>query len=173
MTGKRMAGIGLLATMFLLCCYASTYASLPEEDGGAAATQTAIRGTQAQVTPTDPPPPPPPTLSPRPPAGLGNCEEMRWYRENAGLPAIFDRIGWRESNCRNEESVHTFCCWGYWQMYVSLHLRSPELAPLYRWCGVGSRYDLDSDTHEDKLRQACVARALYTLEGTSPWAATR
>jgi len=103
------------------------------------------------------------------PPGLSNCDEMHWYRVDAGLPARFDSLGWRESNCRNEEGVHTFCCYGYWQMWTSLHMKDSRLAPRMRACGVSSRYDLDSDTPGDKKRQACAAKALYDLEGLAPW----
>ncbi len=137
----------------------------------AAATATAERGTQVQVTETQPPPP---ESSPDfAPAGLSNCDEMHWYRVNAGLPAAFDGIGWRESNCRNEEGVHTSCCWGYWQLSVAVHLRDGRLAGKYHACGVYSRFDVDSDTPGDKRRQACAAKALYSVVGMSAWSATR
>lgn len=118
-----------------------------------------------QVTETDPPPPP----SNEAPAGLSNCEEMSWYRQYVGLPAVFDRLGYRESNCRNSESVHTGCCWGYWQLWISLHVRDGSLAAAYAACGVSSRFDVDSDTPGDKRRQACATKALYDQEGLSPW----
>jgi hypothetical protein len=114
-----------------------------------------------QVTPTDPPPPPP--------APLSNCEEMHIYRVSAGLPAAFDALGWRESNCRNEDGVHTGCCVGYWMLWVSLHLQDPQLADAYHRCGVYSRYDVNSDTPGDKWRQACATKALYDQEGFAPW----
>jgi hypothetical protein len=118
-----------------------------------------------QVTPTDPPPPP----SNEAPTGLSNCDEMSWYRQRAGLPARFDSLGWRESNCRNEDGVHTGCCVGYWQLWVSLHLSDASLAPGYHACGVYSRYDVNSDTPGDKWRQACATKVLYDHEGMSPW----
>jgi hypothetical protein len=126
---------------------------------------TAERGTQVQVTETLPPPSPQGA-----PSGLSNCDEMHWYRVNAGLPPVFDRLGWRESNCRNEEGVHTSCCWGYWQLNVGLHLRDGRLAGRYHDCGVYSRYDVDSDAPADKRRQACAAKALYDVVGLSAWA---
>jgi hypothetical protein len=106
------------------------------------------------------------------PEGMSNCDEMSWYRQAVGLPARFDRIGWRESNCRNEEGVHTSCCYGWWQLNVGLHLRDHRLAGRYAACGVSSRFDVDSDTPGDKLRQACAAKALYDTVGMSAWAAT-
>ena len=135
----------------------------------ATATATAERGTQVQMTETSPPPPAAPVAPPT----ADNCEEMQWYRIRAGLPARFDSIGWRESNCRNEEGVHTSCCWGYWQLNVALHLRDHRLVDAYHDCGVYSRYDVDSDTPGDKQRQACAAKALYDVVGLSAWAATR
>jgi len=103
------------------------------------------------------------------PEGMSNCDEMSWYRQRAGLPARFDAIGWRESNCRNEEGVHTSCCYGWWQLNVGLHLRDGRIGPKYRACGVNSRFDVDSDTPGDKLRQACAAKALYDVVGMSAW----
>lgn len=125
----------------------------------------AERGPRYQATPVEPPPPP----SDEVPAGLSNCDEMHWYRVNAGLPAVFDRLGWRESNCRNEDGVHTGCCVGFWMLWVSLHLRDAGLAARYHECGVYSRYDVNSDTPGDKRRQACATKALYDQEGLSPW----
>lgn len=107
------------------------------------------------------------------PEGLSGCDEMNWYRVAVGLPEIFSKLGWRESNCRNEDGVRTFCCHGYWQLYTSLHLQDHRLAPLMLACGVSSSEDVNSDTPEDKLRQACAAKALYDIEGTDPWRATR
>jgi hypothetical protein len=114
-----------------------------------------------QVTSTDPPPPPP--------APRTNCEEMHDYRVAAGLPAVFDSLGWRESNCRNEDGVRTGCCVGWWQLWVSLHLRDASLVDGYHACGVYSRYDVNSDTPGDKWRQACATKVLYDEEGLSPW----
>jgi hypothetical protein len=133
------------------------------------ATVTAERGTQVQVDPTQPPPETTPAI----PSFANNCDEMHWYRANAGLPARFDAIGWRESNCRNEDGVHTSCCYGWWQLNVSLHLRDSRIGPKYRACGVDSYTDVNSDTVGDKLRQACAAKALYDVVGLSAWAATR
>jgi hypothetical protein len=131
-------------------------------------TVTAERGTQVQLTETSPPPQPT-TYAPE---GLSNCDEMHWYRARVGLPARFDQIGWRESNCRNEDGVHTSCCYGWWQLNVGLHLRDPRLAPKYRACGVDSYTDVNSDTPTDKQRQACATKALYDTVGLSAWAAT-
>lgn len=118
----------------------------------------------------------PPTVVPTTigvPSFTSDCDEMHYYRANAGLPARFDQIGWRESNCRNEVGVHTSCCWGYWQLNVSLHLQDPRLAGRYHACGVSSRTDVDGDNPDDKRRQACAAKALYDVVGLSAWAATR
>ncbi len=125
----------------------------------------AVRGEQVQLTETLPPPP----TTFGAPEGLSNCDEMHWYRVNAGLPARFDSLGWRESNCRNEEGVHTSCCWGYWQLNVGVHLRDHRLDDRYHACGVYSRYDVDSDTPGDKRRQACAAKALFDTVGYSAW----
>jgi hypothetical protein len=137
--------------------------------GGATATEQAERGEQTQLLqpPTTEPP------SQYAPEGLSDCDEMNWYRVKVGLPDAFSGIGWRESNCRNEDGVKTFCCHGYWQLFTSLHLKDHRLAPRMAACGVSSHQDLNSDTPEDKLRQACAAKAAYDVSGTDPWSATR
>ena len=107
------------------------------------------------------------------PEELTGCYEMIWYRMSVGLPDIFDKIGYRESRCINDDEVRTSCCHGYWQMSTTLHLRDHRLAPQMAACGVTSFEDLNSNTPEDKRRQACAAKALYDLDGTYPWVATR
>lgn len=128
-------------------------------------------GNATQVTPTLPPPPQGLQGRPFAPAGLSDCEEMTFYREQWGLPDVFDALGWRESNCRNEESVHTFCCWGYWQNYISSHLsrQSEYRQRIIDECQVTRREDVDSDTPIDKQRQACVTAVVYQISGLSPW----
>lgn len=137
--------------------------------GGALGLFQAVRiGNPVQTSPPPPPPAPAPGLYA--PEGLSDCDEMNWYRRAVGLPEVFASLGWRESNCRNEDAVKTFCCHGYWQMYTSLHLRDHRLAPKMNNCGVYSHYDLNSDTPGDKRRQACAAKALYDTVGLTPWA---
>ena len=121
------------------------------------------------------PPPPPEILGvlglPIAPMWLDNCDEMRFYRQQAGLPSSFDSIGWRESNCRNEDGVRTSCCHGYWQLH-RIHFNGSGY--IYgKWCDARSYWDVNSDNPDDKQRQACAAKALYDKEGTSPWSATR
>lgn len=130
----------------------------------------ATRGTTVQVE-TLPTPLPNTGIHGLPfaPEGLSNCDEMNFYRVQAGLPARFAVLGARESNCRNEDGVRTFCCYGYWQLYVSLHERSSVLGPLYRACGVYSAEDVNSDTPIDKQRMACATKALYDTNGYGPW----
>jgi len=114
-----------------------------------------------------PPPPPVPTgLNGLPFAsgGLSDCAEMMFYANQVGLPGRFEGIGWRESNCRNEDGVHTSCCWGYWQLH-RMHLPKPQ-------CDAWSASDINSDDPLEKQRQACVAKALYDAAGLSPWSAT-
>lgn len=124
----------------------------------------AERGERIQLTSTLPPPVP---------VFDDPCAEMSWYRQQAGLPESFDRIGWRESRCLNRDDVRTFCCHGWWQLYVGLHVRDHRLGPLYAACGVFSADDVNSDTAEDKRRQACAAYALWSVVGDDAWAATR
>lgn len=119
------------------------------------------------------PPPPPPAVGlaglPFAPEGLHGCEEMSFYRQQAGLPAVFDRIGWRESNCRQEDGVRTYCCYGYLQLYVTLFLKDGRMAPRAAACGVNGINDVNSDTPIDKQRHMCLANALYEVDGMSPW----
>jgi hypothetical protein len=163
----RLLAAAAVAVMSIAAAPAPSL-DLPPEGvyGTADATVTAERGTQVQVEPTAAPPPPANVAPP----GLSNCDEMSWYRQFVGLPARFDALGWRESNCRNEEGVHTSCCWGYWQLNVALHLRDSRLAGRYHNCGVYGRTDVDGDNPGDKYRQACAAKALYDVVGLSAWA---
>lgn len=134
------------------------------------------RGAQVQITP---PPPPPPTAPPAPaglwgqpfaPAGLSNCDEMNFYRVQWQLPSQFAGIGWRESNCRNEDGVRTSCCHGYWQFH-RIHINGSGL--IYGMpCEVYSVNDLNSDTPIEKQKQACAVKALYEEAGMSPWSLT-
>lgn len=98
------------------------------------------------------------------PTGLTGCAEAQWYRINAGLPAKFDRLVVRESNCIQRDDVRTWCCYGWWQLYVSLHLADPKLGPRYALCGVSSAADVNSDTPLDKWRQACAAKAVNDVQ---------
>jgi len=130
----------------------------------------AERGDQIQLTQ----PPTPPVAAglnglPFAPEGLSNCDEMSWYRQQAGLPSQFDALGYRESGCHND--VRTFCCYGYWQNYISSHL-SPQSA--YRpWiiegCQVTGANDINSDDPLEKQKQACVTKVLFNISGFTPW----
>lgn len=104
------------------------------------------------------------------PFGLDDCEEMRYYADQFGLPPAFDRIGWRESNCRNEDGVRTFCCYGYWQLNEMHFTNHPEI--FGEICDAWSHADVDSDTALDKQRQACSAKQLYDTAGLGPWRST-
>lgn len=152
----------LLIVLALTVAAPSAFAEqMPPIDFGAASAS-ARRLDRWQETPL--PAPPTTTASQFAPPGLSDCDEMTWYRVQAGLPAKFDRLGWRESNCRNEDAVRTFCCHGYWQLYVSLHLRDHRLASRYAACGVDSADDVNSDTPIDKWRQACAAKAVHDVQ---------
>jgi hypothetical protein len=156
----------ILIAMLTLFSPLPTSLDLPPEIVVTAAADT-------QATRIDPPAPPATEAQQSPPSFASDCAEMSYYRAAVGLPARFDAIGWRESNCRNEDGVHTSCCYGWWQLNVSLHLRDHRLAGRYAACGIDSYQDVNSDTPGDKLRQACAAKALYDVVGLSAWAATR
>lgn len=106
------------------------------------------------------------------PEGLSNCDEMQFYRKQAGLPERFDALGWRESNCRNEDGVRTFCCYGYWQNYISSHLsrQSQYRVPIIEQCQVRGADDINSDDPLEKQKQACVTKVVYDISGYGPWA---
>ena len=116
----------------------------------------------------DPPKPWPTGIWGQPfaPFGLSDCAEARFYANQFGLPLAFDRYIWRESNCRNEDGVHTSCCWGYLQLH-SMHF-SPGNT-IDRVCGADSYQDVNSDNPLDKQRQMCAAKQLYDAVGMSPW----
>ena len=150
---------------------ASVIASLICTCGGgtAIATQPAVRLNPPTTTITAPPEPVGLYGQPFAPEGLGNCDEMNFYRVQWGLPERFSALGWRESNCRNEDGVKTYCCHGYWQLYTSLHLKDHRLQPKMEFCGVSSHYDLNSDNPLEKQKQACAAKALFDVVGYSAW----
>jgi hypothetical protein len=130
-------------------------------------------------------PPEPPTPvgiwgQPFAPEGLSDCDEMNFYRLQWGLPDQFSDqprsgsrsswgYGWRESNCRNEEDVRTYCCYGYWQLYFSQHMKDHRMGPRYAACGINEISDYNGDEPLDKQKQACAAAALYEVDGLSPW----
>jgi len=125
--------------------------------------EVAVRGEQVVITPVG--------LHGQPfaPADWTGCLEMEFYRRQAGLPDRFDSLGWRESNCRNEDGVRTGCCHGYWQMWTDLHLRDHRLAPLMADCEITGPQDLNSDDPLEKQKQACAAKALYDVVGLQAW----
>jgi hypothetical protein len=117
------------------------------------------------------------------PEGLDRCQEMNFYRVQWGLPERFSDqprvpqvsfarqgLGWRESNCRNDVISSTGCCGGYWQLYISLFARDSRMRPRLADCNVSALSDVTGNEPLDKQRNACVAKALYDLEGLDPWA---
>jgi hypothetical protein len=107
------------------------------------------------------------------PAELSGCDEMMFYGEQFGLPDYFRGIGWRESSCRNMPHVRTFCCHGYWQLWVGFHLLDDRIAPLYAACEISSVSDVNQDTPLSKQKQACGAAATFSVVGTEAWRMTR
>lgn len=131
----------------------------------------------------NPPEPPAPVGiwgQPFAPEGLSDCDEMNFYRLQWGLPDQFSDqprsgsrskwgYGWRESNCRNEEGVRTYCCYGYWQLYFNQHMEDHRMGPRYAACEIDEISDYNGDEPLDKQKQACAAAALYEVDGLSPW----
>jgi hypothetical protein len=119
----------------------------------------AVRGEQVQIIA--------PTTTTTVPTFVDNCDEARWYADQHGLPVEFDRIIWRESNCRQEHGVRTSCCVGWLQLNADLHVRDHRLKEPYAVCGVFGNADIDGP--EDKWRHMCAAAALWREMGTGPW----
>lgn len=129
--------------------------------------QPAVRLNNAyQETPLPPPPVVEPLLNPE---RLTGCDEMEWYRKYVGLPEVFDGLGWRESNCRND--VRTYCCYGYWQVYISLWLspKSSYRNALIDSCGISGVASIYGLSNQQKLAQACAVKVAYNNSGLSPW----
>lgn len=105
------------------------------------------------------------------PEGVSGCEEMSFYRVQWGLPDIFEHLGYRESNCRNDVTSRTGCCVGYWQNYISSHLSraSAYRERIINECQVNERADLLGNAPIQKQRQACVTKVVYDISGLSPW----
>lgn len=114
------------------------------------------------------------------PEGLSDCDEMNFYRVQWGLPYQFSDqprtgprsswgYGWRESNCRNEEGVRTYCCYGYWQLYFSIHMADARMSKVYAACEIDQISDYNGDEPLDKQKQACAAAGLFKTMGYSPW----
>jgi hypothetical protein len=122
----------------------------------------AVRGEQIP----GPIPPPPVEVGlhglPFAPEGLSDCDEMNFYRVQFGLPDRFARLGWRESNCRNEDAVRTSCCHGYWQMH-RIHFDGSGYVYGID-CQAYTFHDVNSDIPLEKQKQACSAAALNRVD---------
>lgn len=108
-----------------------------------------------QVTPTVPPAPVGLHGLPLAPSGLTACETASFYRAQAGLPARFDGIIWRESRC--DPTAANWCCSGLLQVHK---LWVAELAG----CDVYVRDDLF-----DPQRNMCAASYVYAAQGITAW----
>lgn len=104
------------------------------------------------------------------PDGLTGCDEMRFYREQWGLPADFDRIGWRESNCKNYVTSRTGCCVGYLQLHY-INWRDHRTIDGLAACDA-TWENVRGDTPEAKQRQMCAAKVLFDVVGYQPWRLT-
>lgn len=104
------------------------------------------------------------------PEGLSGCDEMNWYRVNAGLPEVFDHLGFRESRCDN--SVGNACCHGWWANFLTSHLSSQSAYRdrIINECGVTRASDIRGLSPQQKWAQACVTFVVYSISGLSPWA---
>lgn len=116
-----------------------------------------------QVTPTQPPPVPTGLNGmPLAPSDLTGCQEMSFYRQQAGLISHFDGLGFRESGCRNSVTSAIGCCHGYWQIH---RLWIGQL----RHCDIDSVDDFLGNEGLDKQRNACAAKYIYSVQGGGAW----
>lgn len=134
-----------------------------------------VRGDPFVASDTLPLPPKPPSGVnglPFAPDGLSLCDEMMFYARQFGITDILGehdtyRVGFGESSCKNY--VKTWCCYGHWQLYVTLHLKDHRLGPRYAECGISSIADVFGDTPIQKQRNACGARAVLDVQGPNAW----
>ena len=115
---------------------------------------------------------PPSAASPSEPSFSSLCEEMSWYRQQAGLPSQFDAIGFRESGCRNDApplSVVARRYRGWWSVGV-MHINNVVYGPGARACGITSEADYYGTSPSQKRASACFAKVLYDHSGMQPWA---
>jgi peptidoglycan hydrolase-like protein with peptidoglycan-binding domain len=105
------------------------------------------------------------------PPGLDNCQEMSFYRVQAGLPEVFDRLGYRESRCRNDVTSSTGCCFGYLQNFITSHLSraSAYRDKIVNECQVTGRTDILGNNPLKKQKQMCVTKVVFDISGLSPW----
>lgn len=104
------------------------------------------------------------------PDALTGCDEMRFYRQQAGLPDAFDGIGWRESNCKNYVTSRTGCCVGYLQLHY-INWRDHRTINGLAACDA-TWENVKGDTPKAKQRQMCAAKVLYDVVGMQPWRLT-
>jgi len=101
------------------------------------------------------------------PEGLAGCEEMSYYRQQAGLPEQFDAIGYRESRCQN--TAENSCCHGWWQAHEG-NWRGTSYAIFFReHCQAQSADEVDNNDARSKQKSACVTKVMYDISGMTPW----
>lgn len=114
----------------------------------------------------------PPTAVPSIPDFGGDlCDEMSWYRQQAGLPEQFDAIGWRESKCQNDARPTNAVARSYrgWWSVGVMHIRNKVYGPGAAACGITSEWDYYGTSPEQKKASACFAKVLYDISGMQPW----
>jgi hypothetical protein len=115
---------------------------------------------------------PPAPSGPSEPTFASLCEEMSWYRQQAGLPEVFDRIGVRESGCQNDAkptSVTARRYRGWWSVGV-MHIYNVVYGPGAAACGIDHESDYYGTSPSQKRASACFAKVLYDNSGMQPWA---
>ena len=106
------------------------------------------------------------------PEWMSGCDEMSWYRQDAGLPEAFDAIGYRESRCDNgarpTNSVASRYR-GWWSVGV-MHINNKIYGPGAAACGIRTEADYYGNSPSQKKASACFAKVLYDYSGMQPWA---
>lgn len=107
--------------------------------------------------------------APPAPAALTGCEKATAYRQQAGLPAQFDAIIYRESRCLNTVTSNTGCCVGALQVSIG-NKTADGYRDGFAACGVTQRSDILGDSDSQWRKEMCVAKVLFDVSGMSPWA---
>lgn len=101
------------------------------------------------------------------PEGLSACDEMSFYRQQAGLPEQFDAIGFRESRC--VPTAENACCHGWWQAHEG-NWRGTSYVIFFReHCQAMNADEIDNNDPRSMQEGACVAKVMFDISGMNPW----
>jgi hypothetical protein len=113
----------------------------------------------------------PPPSQPTVPEFSSLCEEMSWYRQQAGLPVAFDAIGFRESRCQNDAPPTNSVAASYrgWWSIGVMHINNRVYGPGAAACGINDQYDYYGTSPAQKRASACFTHVLWSISGMQPW----